>query len=284
MVTPLLGFNNSNIPPSISFLGTKTIPVFPWYSKVVRRNNDSIPNLVSDILGKNIIQGNEVTLATNDIEKTIQDQIKNNKNLPLDKLIPRPANPKYTKLLIYPEYGVNAPIGFTELKDLYETNEDGTFKKNDKGQLIEIVETADAIKNRNYLSTPVQRLLVEGVVHLYYPGVAPGEVGNSYIVGHTSNYASVQSAYNAVFKPLERQSKVGQEFIIFDKYGRELTFRVFEVLEIGEDDGEIAYKTFGEKRVVTLQGSILEYGYNKQKEYNLWPLKRWLTRGELVLR
>ncbi|NJK71317.1 MAG: hypothetical protein HC932_03645 [Thermales bacterium] len=40
-----------------------------------------------------------------------------------------------------------------------------------------------------------------------------------------------------------------------------------------------AYKTFGNKRVVTLQTSILEL----VPGLGLQPTKRWLTRGELIL-
>jgi Sortase domain len=276
MVTPLLGFNNSNIPPSISFLGTKTIPVYPWYSKVVRRNNDSIPNLVSDILNQDIVTSGEVTLATNDIEKTIQDQIKNNKNLPLDKLIPRPANPQLTSFLKYPEYPtVNAPVIWSKMTDLFESNDDGSLKKNAIGQFIPIEEKQEDIDRGNYLSVPIQRLLVDGTVHIAYTP-EPGEVGNSYIIGHTSNFSSVNSSYNRVFAPFKEKSKVGEEFIVFDRYGRELTFRVFEVLTIGSEDTVTAYKKFEDRRVVTLQGSILDAQFQ--------PTKRWLTRGELVLK
>jgi Sortase domain len=281
MVTPLLGFNNSNIPPSISFLGTKTIPVFPWYSKVVRRNNDSIPNLVSDILNQDIIQGGEVTLATNDIEKTIQDQIKNNKNLPLDKLIPRPKNPKDPSFLRYPQYSINAPIIWSQMSDLFQANDDGTLKRDSKGAIIPIEE--DQNYANNPLAVPIQRLLVDGVVHLAYTP-APGEIGNSYIVGHSSNFSSIVSNYNTIFKPIQEKSKAGEEFFINDKYGRNLKFKVFESLKIEEGNVKEAYKTYDDKRVVTLQTSILSVCYSSvTKTTTYQPCHRWLTRGELVL-
>jgi hypothetical protein len=57
-----------------------------------------------------------------------------------------------------------------------------------------------------------------------------------------------------------------------------MKFKVFEAITIRAEDTEIAYKSFGDRRVVTLQGSVLEIvnGF-------LQPTKRWLTRGELVL-
>lgn len=54
--------------------------------------------------------------------------------------------------------------------------------------------------------------LKNGVVH--YPGTAmPGEIGTSYISGHSSNYAWVKGNYNRVFDTLDRL-KVGDSFNI----------------------------------------------------------------------
>ncbi len=274
IVIPLIAFTNANVPATVTFVGAREIPVNFVYTEVIRRSNDSISTLVNDILDTNSIQVRDVGVATNDIQKSLEDQINKAKTLPLDKLIPRPANARIKSFIKYSAYpSVNAPIQWSELSDLYETNQDGSFKKTESGQLIPIKEKQEDIDAGNYLSVPIQRLLVEGVVHMGFT-VDPGELGNSYIIGHTSNFSAVQSPYNYIFKPLERTSKVGEEFIVFDKYGRELKFRVFEVLEIDSDDTAIAYKRFEDRRVVTLQGSILVNGQ---------PTKRWLTRGELVL-
>ena len=129
---------------------------------------------------------------------------------------------------------------------------------------------------------PIQIKLRDGVVHLteeVHPySVMPGEIGNSYIVGHSSNYSWVKSNYNEIFKPLEKRTQVGEEFIIYDKYGRELKFKVFETILIEETDTATAFKLFEGRRVVTLQTSVLTW-----RGGVLIPTHRWLTRGELVL-
>jgi hypothetical protein len=274
VIIPLLGFSSSNIPQSIDFVGSTIIPKFPWYSEVVRRAPNSIVQLVQDVLDSEVVRSGEISYATSDIEKTIQDEIEKNRNLPLDKLIPRPSNPQLKSFLKYPDYSINAPLIYSEMKDLFETNPDGSLKKNTNGQFIPIEEKQEDIDRGNYLSVPIQRLLVDGVVHIAYT-VNPGEIGNSYVIGHTSNFSAVKSAYNTVFKPIERRSKIGETFVVYDKFGRELNFKVFEVLEIQANDTATAYKRFDDKRVVTLQGSILDA--------NFQPTKRWLTRGELIL-
>ena len=149
------------------------------------------------------------------------------------------------------------------------------MKKNVDGTvnvLKPITEKESDIKAGNYESIPIQKLLKDGVVHLA-DSVMPGEVGNSYLVGHSSNYRQVISNYNFVFATLT-QAKEGDEFIIFDPDGRELKFKVFGSIVIDFTDVATAVKDYGEKRVVTLQASVLVNGK---------PLKRRLVRGELIL-
>jgi hypothetical protein len=81
------------------------------------------------------------------------------------------------------------------------------------------------------------------------------------------------------FKPLERRSQVGEEFVIYDRFGRELKFQVFEAFEIGEQGSDLALQNYPDKRVVTLQTSILEFIPGQ----GFKPTKRWLTRGELAV-
>ena len=120
--------------------------------------------------------------------------------------------------------------------------------------------------------------MVDGIVHIAFTA-DPGDIGNSYIVGHSSNFSSVKSDYNTIFKPIESVSKPGEEFILWDDCGRELKFKVFETLRIEEGDVNEAYKIYPDKRVVTLQTSILTFVPGK----GLTPTHRWLTRGELVM-
>jgi hypothetical protein len=170
--------------------------------------------------------------------------------------------------LTFSKYGVEAPIINGSFEDFYNYDNNGEININDP-----IQESKTAIANGNYESVPVQRLLKAGVVHLPI-SPAPGQVGNSYIIGHTSNFPQVRSLYNKIFKPFESKSRVGDEFTIWDHQCRQMTFRVYEAFAIGENDTAIAYENVGNKRVVTLQGSILDANWQ--------PIKRWLTRGELI--
>jgi hypothetical protein len=170
--------------------------------------------------------------------------------------------------LSFDKYGVEAPIQNGSFGDFYNYNNDGQINLNS-----EIQENPRDIANGNYESVPVQKLLKAGVVHLPI-SPAPGQVGNSYIIGHTSNFPQVRSAYNKIFKSFESKSRIGDEFTIWDHKCRQMTFRVFEAFAIGENDSSTAYQNMGSRRVVTLQGSILDANWQ--------PTKRWLTRGELV--
>ena len=202
---------------------------------------------------------------------------------PLDEVIPAPeVCPETTPYLsikqkknwlMYPKYDIEAPLQNGSFQDFYNTNQ----KTGEIDLSRPIEEDKNAIARGNYESVPVQKMLKNGIVRLPITP-APGQVGNSYIIGHTSNFPQVVSNYNTIFKPIERTSKVGEEFYIWDHRCRKLKFVVFESLAIREEDVDTAYKNFGDRRIVTLQGSILELvsGY-------LEPTKRWLTRGELVV-
>jgi hypothetical protein len=270
---PIFAANNANFQQTITFLGFKVMRINPIYS-LIQPFDQSITDIVKDIISQEKTTINLTGINVAELEEGLQNQLDIARKQPLDSLIPRPINPAIKAFFKYPDYNINAPVIYSKLEDFFETNADGSFKRNDKGQFIPIEEKAEDIARGNYESVPIQRLLKDGIVHIAYT-VDPGEIGNSYIVGHTSNFSSVQSAYNFIFKPIERRSKVGEEFVVYDKYGRELKFKVFEVLEIGAEDTKTAYKRYEDKRVVTLQGSILDS--------NFQPTKRWLTRGELVL-
>jgi Sortase domain len=184
---------------------------------------------------------------------------------PLDELVKKPEQGIKNSYLIYPKYRVQAPIQYGDFKDLFQTRTEGGFNFN--GQLID----------QNPTESPIQLKLKEGIVHLGYT-VQPGDIGNSYIVGHSSNFSNVKSDYNTIFKPLESKTVPGEDFLIYDRYGRELKFCVFEALKIEESDIATAYKEFPGERVVTLQTSILGW-----KNGQLQATHRWLTRGKLCL-
>jgi hypothetical protein len=194
----------------------------------------------------------------------------------IEQIIPAQDNcPDYSNAiqgqknwLSFGKYRVEAPVINGSFGDFYNYNSDGQIDLNSQ-----IQEDKNAIARGNYESVPVQRLLKAGVVHIPI-SPAPGQVGNSYIIGHTSNFPQVKSSYNTIFKPFESKSRVGDQLTIWDHKCRQLTFRVFEAFAIGEYDTATAYENMGNRRVVTLQGSILDAYFQ--------PTKRWLTRAELV--
>jgi hypothetical protein len=190
----------------------------------------------------------------------------------LDQIIQAPQNPEKKSWLSYPSLGVETPIVYSSLEDLFETNDKGTL---DFTRPVE--ESSRAVNNGDYLSTNFQQKLTQGVLHLAY-SPTPGEIGNSFIIGHSSNYSSVKSDYNQIFLPMVQNTHPGDKFIIYDTQGRKLTFKVFEALPVGQKEVDTAYKSYEDRRVVTLQASILT------KIGNSWqPTQRWLTRGELEI-
>lgn len=76
----------------------------------------------------------------------------------------------------------------------------------------------------------IQKYLTKGVVH--YPGTAePGEVGNSFITGHSSNFWWIKGKYNYIFVNLDKL-KAGDQAIIYhngNKYVYEVASKVVVV-------------------------------------------------------
>jgi hypothetical protein len=217
-----------------------------------------------------------IPVIINEVKKDTPDLV-STRNVPdnqktLAEIISKPEVIVQNNLLSYQKYGIIAPLIYSSDDEVYLKKPDGSF---DKSQFI-----PEDPENNDHLAIPLQRLLVKGVVHIASTP-EPGELAtnlSSYIVGHSSNYPSVKSDYNTIFKPLESISQPGEEFTIFDKDGRELKFKVFETLKIAEEDSNEAYKAFPGRRVVTLQTSILGY---KNGKYG--AISRWLTRGELFM-
>jgi hypothetical protein len=274
---PILYANNSGSPKVV----VANTTILPSRSATTARStiSSSISQIAIDIANATVNLpfipsfGSEDLLSRLDI--VAQKEGEAAKNRAIKDIVKAPENAELKDFLRYPKYDINVPIKYAGLTDMFQTDPSGELIKDELGRLLPIIENVD---RDGPLSVPIQRLLVDGIVHIGFTAL-PGEVGNSYIVGHSSNFASVESNYNYIFKPLEKRSQLGDEFFVYDKDGRELKFRVFEVKEILEEDVQEAYKTFGEKRVVTLQCSILEW----VKGYGLKPTKRWLTRGELAL-
>lgn len=98
-----------------------------------------------------------------------------------------------------------------------------------------------------------QTALASGVVH--YPGTAgPGKEGNSYIFGHSSDYAFSPGQYKTVFALLPK-IELGAEIIVSDQNGSSFTYKVYEKFVTESDDlNQLNQETLG-KRILTLQTS-----------------------------
>ena len=211
----------------------------------------------------------------------------------LNDIVRAPYNPERKNYIEYPRFSVQAPLVYTVPSDIYERDGNGNINYSRP-----ITEDPQADYHGNYTSIPILRLLLDGVVVMTgIPGIPyPGELGNSYLVGHSSNFSSVVSPYREIFKDLVNHSAVGDEFYIYDAQGRKLKFRVFEIVDLkfdgSQETADAAYgyqrkadasgniittNRFSNRRVVTLQTcrSVFYGGY-------WYPTYRWLTRGELV--
>ncbi len=174
--------------------------------------------------------------------------------------------------LIFAKYQIDTPIIHSQLSDLFALKDN-----NEIDFQSQLEEDQREILKGDYTSVPIQKLLTKGVVRLPY-SVLPGNKGNSYIVGHSSNYSTVKSDYNFVFAPFINQKPIGEIFTIYDHMGRKLNFEVFEAIEVVSEDTKTAFKNYPDQRVVSLQGSILE-----DVDGRLQPTKRWIIRAKLII-
>lgn len=283
LLLPIISASSSTTPDAVDSVGYLATERTLLFTKVKKITYDPSSLRSAPIPDLTFAQSAVAGFGLKDEQSNLSREIRM-RTASLDELIKRPSAPTRRNFLTYPQYNINVPIVMSRLEDLFETDKDGKLVISPDGSYVERKEDL----NRNGPeSHPVQLLLKDGIVHIAFTP-EPGEIGNSYIVGHSSNFANVKSAYNTIFKPLERISKPGEEFTIWDNYGRELKFKVFETREILEREAGIAYYGSGTgndiytaegRRVVTLQTSILEF----VRGQGLQPTKRWLTRGELIL-
>jgi LPXTG-site transpeptidase (sortase) family protein len=111
---------------------------------------------------------------------------------------------------------------------------------------------APIIYSDSGVESKVQKELESGVVHL--AGTAdPGEVGNAYIVGHSSNYKNAPGSYNQVFRRLP-DIKPGDEIDVY-RSGKLLRFEVYHTEVVQPTElWVMSQETSGEK-ILTLQTS-----------------------------
>lgn len=98
-----------------------------------------------------------------------------------------------------------------------------------------------------------QAALKKGVVH--FPGTAlPGEPGNVYIFGHSSDYSWSKNPYRTVFALLTK-IKIGEVIQISDGQGRIYYYRVTGTKIISPKDTSVLDQQDNKKKLLTLQTS-----------------------------
>jgi sortase A len=101
--------------------------------------------------------------------------------------------------------------------------------------------------------TAFQNALAGGVVH--YPGSSmPGEVGNVYIFGHSSDYAWSKGNYKHAFALLPK-IKNGAEIKLTDEKGFSYTYLVTRQGVVGPNDVHVLAQNTNGKKLLTLQTS-----------------------------
>ncbi|QQS22569.1 sortase [bacterium] len=115
-----------------------------------------------------------------------------------------------------------------------------------------------------------QAALANGVVH--YPGTAEfGAEGNSYIFGHSSDFAFSKGDYKTVFALLPK-IQIGAEVSVTNKEGEKYVYRVYDKFVVESNDVKQLEQNTRGKRILTLQTS-----------YPIGTaLKRYIVKAELV--
>lgn len=99
----------------------------------------------------------------------------------------------------------------------------------------------------------LQEALVDGVVH--YLGTAmPGEYGNAYFFGHSSNLPTRPGIYKSVFALLS-QLREGDEIMITNRIGQMYTYKIFDKKIIKPTQLEVLDQGDRSRRILTLQTS-----------------------------
>jgi sortase A len=115
-----------------------------------------------------------------------------------------------------------------------------------------------------------QAALLRGVVH--YPGTAlPGQKGNVYIFGHSSDYLWSKGEYKTVFALLPKIQN-GALITLSDDVGRQFTYKVYNQFVTSPDNLSVLDQGGAKKQLLTLQTS---YPVGT-------ALKRYIVQAELV--
>jgi len=103
------------------------------------------------------------------------------------------------------------------------------------------------------LSDSYENYLKQGTVH--FPGSAlPGQYGNCFIFGHSSDLIWVNSGYKTVFAPLPGIAQ-GTSIFVSDASGQTFEYVVTKTLITGPNDVSVLDQQGNTKRLLTLQTS-----------------------------
>lgn len=98
-----------------------------------------------------------------------------------------------------------------------------------------------------------QSALMEGVVH--FPDTAlPGQTGNCYIFGHSSDYIWGKGKYKSIFATLPSIKK-GEFIEITDQAGNAFVYEVFDSFVVAANESSVLSQETGGKKLLTLQTS-----------------------------
>ena len=143
------------------------------------------------------------------------------------------------------------PMGTTEKSSLPLLT--AQQKPNPKDQILFIPKLgiwSPIVYGQSSNEVQLQLDLLKGIVHL--PGtVMPGEVGNAYLVGSSSNHSWVTSAYNQVFADLEKL-EAGDNVAVIDQSGQ-IIFEVTTIIIVPASDSTVTNQQTNGKRLLSLQ-------------------------------
>jgi len=98
-----------------------------------------------------------------------------------------------------------------------------------------------------------QEALIDGVAH--YPETAsPGEKGNCYIFGHSSDYLFSKGDYKNIFAVLPK-IEIGAEIVISGPDGSEFIYTVTESRRVAANDLSVLDQQNYQRKLLTLQTS-----------------------------
>ncbi len=138
-------------------------------------------------------------------------------------------------------------------------------------QALSNSENLKSIMEQNFLSIPsldikapikfvtqanekaFQEALIDGVVQ--FPGTAKvGTVGNTYIFGHSSDFAFSKGKYKTVFALLP-SIDIGAEIIVSDESGKAFTYEVIKKFVASKKDVHLLDQNTNGEKILTVQTS-----------------------------